>query len=211
MSTHRKRAKRPRPFTLSGFAGAVLQGSTGRTATAATLALAGAAGAAASAAPAQAEPSRTPAQVKAEVEGLYRQAETATQKYDGAKEKADRARSSLDSLRDEAARTQGRLNSARDALGSVVTAQYRAGGLDPSMQLALSPDPDTFLENASAAQRAGTRNAKAVERVRTELTQLGRLRTTSDSRLATLTAQQKQLARHKNEIHDKLTAARHLL
>jgi cell wall-associated NlpC family hydrolase len=209
MSTHRKRTKRPRPFV---FAGAVFQGSAGRTAaTAATLALAGAATAAASGGAAQAEPRQTPAQVKAEVDSLYRQVEAATEKYDGTKEDADRTRSSLNSLRDEAARTQDRLNTAREALGSVVAAQYRNGGLDPAMQVALSSDPDTFLQNASVAERATSRNAQAVGRVQAELTQLGRLHSTTDSRLTTLSAQQRQLAGRKAEINEKLGAAQALL
>ncbi|WP_329456082.1 C40 family peptidase [Streptomyces sp. NBC_01497] len=209
MSTHRKRTKRPRPFVL---AGAVFHGSAGRTAaTAATLALAGAASAAASGGVAQAEPRQTPAQVKTEVDGLYQQAEAATQKYNGTKADVDRTRSSLNSLRDEAARTQDRLNTARNALGSVVSAQYRSGGLDPALQVAFSSDPDTFLDSASVAERAESRNAQAVQGVRAQLTQLGRLHSTADGRLTTLAAQQKRLARQKSEINDKLGAAKSLL
>ncbi|MCA1221260.1 C40 family peptidase [Streptomyces sp. 8L] len=189
----------------------MFQGQAGRTAaTAASLAIAGAA-TAASCGVAQAAPQQTPAQVKAQVDDLYQQAEAATQKYNGTKADAEKTRTSLDSLRDEAARTQARLNTARDALGSVVSAQYRSGGLDPSVQLALSPDPDTFLENASVAERAESRNAQAVQRVRAEVTQLGRLHSTADGRLTDLTAQQRQLARQKSRINEKLGAARRLL
>ena len=72
---------------------------------------------------AQAEPRLTPTQVKTEVDTLYREAESATQKYDGAKEQADAGERRLTSLRDEAARKTQKLNSARDALGTFAAAR----------------------------------------------------------------------------------------
>ncbi|MBP0459080.1 C40 family peptidase [Streptomyces montanisoli] len=196
MPAHRKPKKRPRP----SLATLALAGAT----TAATAATA-------SGGAAQAEPRQTPAQVKTEVDGLYRQAEAATQQYNGTKADVDATRSSLNSLRDEAARTTDRLNTARGALGAIASAQYRSGGLAPAMRLALSGDPETFLEDASIAERAGSRNAQAVQRVSDALTHLRRLRTQADGRLATLTAQQERLARQKAEVNGKLADAKRLL
>ncbi|WP_030903661.1 C40 family peptidase [Streptomyces sp. NRRL F-5126] len=196
MPAHRKPKKRPRP----SLATLVLAGAT----TAATAATA-------SGGAAQAEPRQTPAQVKGEVDALYRQAEAATQKYNGTKADAESTRSSLNSLRDEAARTTDRLNTARGALGAIASAQYRSGGLAPAMRLALSGDPETFLEDASIAERAGSRNAQAVHRVRAALTHLDRLRTESGAKLAALTAQQDRLARQKSEVNGKLADAKRLL
>ncbi|WP_436846530.1 coiled-coil domain-containing protein [Streptomyces niveus] len=199
MAAHRRRRSKHRPFS----------GQYGRTA--ATLALAGAATATGLEGSAHAEPRLTPAQVKAKVDKLHHEAEEATEKYNGAKEKADDARASLDRLRDEAARRTERLNASRNALGSIATAQYRAGGLDPAVQLALSSDPDGYLRGAELAERAGFQQAWAVSRMRAQLGDIGRLRAKADGKLAELKSRQAELATHKSTIHRKLDDARKLL
>ncbi|MDX2293786.1 MULTISPECIES: C40 family peptidase [Streptomyces] len=200
MAAHRK----PRPAPLGRSAAR----------TAATLALASAATAtlfegAGHADPAR--PDRTPAQVRAEVDRLYQEAEAATERYNGAKEQADAARTSFDELRDEAARRTERLNTARRSLGAVAAAQYRSGGLDPAVQLALTSDPDQYLERAALAEKAGDRQAAAVTAVRRELAALAQLRAESAGRLTALRGHEAELRRQKATVLGKLTAARELL
>ncbi|MFG2944945.1 C40 family peptidase [Streptomyces adustus] len=197
MAAHRK----PRPRSLSG--------NTVRTA--ATLALAGAATATVFDGTGHAEPNLTPGQVRAKVDRLYQEAEAATEKYNGAHEKAQVAERRLATLRDEAARREDRLNSARDALGSIAAAQYRAGGMDPSLQLALSDDPDQYLEGAAFAERADDRQAGAVARVRGQLREIEQLRGAARVQLTSLKARQAELRREKRTITGKLDAARQLL
>ncbi|MGW4563644.1 NlpC/P60 family protein [Streptomyces sp. NPDC004561] len=197
MAAHRKPRQRP------------LSGHTARAAV--TLALAGAATATAFDGTGHAEPQPTPAQVKAEVDTLYRQAETATQKYDGAKEQADAAQRRVNSLADQAARKEQKLNSARDALGSIAAAQYRDGGIDPAWQLALSSDPDRYLDDAAFAERAGDRQAAAVSQVRRQVQEVERLRGAARVELTSLRSRQAELRRQKKTITGKLEEARRLL
>ncbi|MER5907876.1 NlpC/P60 family protein [Streptomyces mirabilis] len=197
MAAHRK----PRQRSLGG--------NTARTA--ATIALAGAATATGFDGTGYADPQLSPAQVKAKVDKLYEEAEVATQKYDGAKDKADKAEQRLNALRDEAARKEDRLNTARDALGSIAAAQYRSGGLDPALQLALSDDPDRYLEGAAFAERAGSRQAEAVARVRKQLREIEQLRGAAHVELASLKSRQAELKRAKKTITGKLDTARQLL
>ncbi|MEU1040205.1 NlpC/P60 family protein [Streptomyces sp. NPDC005551] len=197
MASHRKPGHRP------------FGGRTARTA--ATIALAGAATATAFEGTGYAEPQLTPAQVKARVDKLYQEAEAATEKYNGAKEKADKGQQRLETLQDEAARRTDRLNSARDTLGSIATAQYRSGGLDPAVQLALSDDPDRYLDGAALAERAGSRQASAVEDVREQLREIRQLRGAAHVQLASLTSRQAELKRQKKKINEKLGKARELL
>ncbi|MEU0666040.1 C40 family peptidase [Streptomyces lavendulocolor] len=175
------------------------------------LALAGAATATAFGGAAHADPRLGPARVGAEADRLYRQAEEAAEKYNGAKEAAETARAELDALRDEAARRTARLNTARDALGSVATDQYRGGGLGPTARLALSGDPGAYLRGAALAERVGDRQAAAVRTVRSQVTELARLRAEATGRLRDLTARQAELARHKATVRDRLAAAEKLL
>lgn len=197
MAAHRK----PSPRSLSG--------STFRTAV--TLALAGAASATAFDGVGHADPPLGPTEVKSKVDALYREAETATEKYNGAKEKAEKAEKSLTALRDEAARRTQKLNSARETLGSYAAAQYRAGGIDPAVQLALSSDPEQFLERAALTDRAGSRQAVALRDVRRQLRGVEQLRDTADDRLAALRARQAELRKHKKTVTEKLGEAKRLL
>jgi cell wall-associated NlpC family hydrolase len=184
-------------------------GNTARTA--ATLALAGAATATAFDGTGQAAPELTPAQVKAKVDKLYQEAEVATEKYNGAKEKADAADRRLGQLRDEAARKEEQLNSARDALGSIAAAQYREGGFDPALRLALSSDPDRFLDHAALAERTGDRRSAAVRRVREQLREIEQLRGAARVELTSLKSRQAELREHRETVIGKLDTARRLL
>jgi cell wall-associated NlpC family hydrolase len=176
-----------------------------------TIALAGAATATGFDGTGHADPQLSPAQVKAKVDKLYEEAEVATQKYDGAKDKAHKAEQRLNVLRDEAARKEDRLNTARDALGSIAAAQYRSGGLDPALQLALSDNPDQYLEGAAFAERAGSRQAEAVARVRKQLREIEQLRGAAHVELASLKSRQTELKGAKKTVTEKLDAARQLL
>ncbi|WP_329282105.1 C40 family peptidase [Streptomyces sp. NBC_00691] len=197
MAAHRK----PKQSPLGGQAGR----------TAATLALASAATATLFEGSAHAEPRPTTAQVKEKVDRLYEEAEVATERYNGAKEKADEARTAFERLRDEAARRTQRLNTARDGLGAMAAAQYRSGGLDPAVQLALTSNPDQYLERAALAERAGDRQAAAVSAVRRELAAVRQLRSEATGRLDALRAHETELRRQKAAVLGKLQAARTLL
>ncbi|MFC8240880.1 C40 family peptidase [Streptomyces chartreusis] len=184
-------------------------GSTARTAW--TIALAGAATATGFDGTGHAEPQLTPAQVKAKVDKLYQEAEAATEKYNGAKEQADAARQRIRNLQSQTARKTEKLNSAREALGSMAAAQYRDGGLDPALQLALSEDPDRYLDGAEFAERAGNRQASSVASVRKQLREIEQLRGAAHVELASLKSRQAELKRHKKTITGKLDSARTLL
>ncbi|MGP3950429.1 NlpC/P60 family protein [Streptomyces sp. 7N604] len=215
MASHRKPRQRSLTGTLTGtFTGITgITGMRGGTAarTAATLALASAAGATGVVGAAQAEPSLTPAQVKAKVDRLHHEAEVATEKYNGAREKTSRAQKELDRLRDKAARRSGRLNASRNALGSIATAQYRSGGIDPAVQLALSSSPDDYLERAAAVERAGSRQAAAVSGIQRQLRDIEQVRAEAGEKVAELRCSQAALKRHKHTVQEKLREAEGLL
>ncbi|MFH8433983.1 NlpC/P60 family protein [Streptomyces sp. NPDC018007] len=198
-SAHRKPKQRP------------LTGSAARTA--ATLALAGAAtaGSVTSAGAAPAEPATGAAQVRAKVDRLYHDAEVATEKYNGAKEKADTAARAVDALTDEAARRTARLNASRHALGSLATAQYRSGTLAPALQLALSSDPDAYLERASYLDRAGDRQTGLLRTIKRQVSQITRVKARADRENERLAARRAELREHRTAIRTKLADARELL
>lgn len=197
VAAHRRPKQRP------------LSGPVARTA--ATLAIAGAATATTLDGSVHAEPRLTPAQVKAKVDRLYQEAEAATERYNGTKEQAKLAQKELAELRDEAARKTARLNSARNALGSLASAQYRAGSVDSTFQLMLSSRPDDYLRRMSLAERAGDRQATAVDAVHKQLAEIAQLRAKAESRLGALKKRQSDLKAQKKAIQSRLTAASELL
>ncbi|MEV5778015.1 C40 family peptidase [Streptomyces antimycoticus] len=197
MASHRKPKQRS------------LTSSTARAA--ALLALTGAASATLLDGTGHAENRLTPAQVKAKVDEYQRQAEEATERYNGAKDKADKAREALDALRDQAARRTTRLNAARNALGAFATAQYRSGTIAPALQLALSSSPGQYLQRASLAERAGSRQAALIASVGRQERKLRQVRGEAADRLAALRASQTAAAHHKRTVQQRLAAADRLL
>ncbi|MFH8931664.1 NlpC/P60 family protein [Streptomyces pristinaespiralis] len=200
MAAHREHRK-PRDRRLEGPAARA----------AVTLALAGTAATAAFDGTGHAEPVLTPAQIQARVDRLYQEAEVATEKYNGAKERTESARRSLDSLRDEAARRTESLNASRNALGSLATAQYRDGGMDPGLRLALTSAPEDYLQGAALAERAGALQAAKVTDVRRQLRELARLKAEAGERMAELEARRRELAGHRDAVRSRLAAAQRLL
>ncbi|MGW2780982.1 NlpC/P60 family protein [Streptomyces populi] len=148
---------------------------------------------------------------RAEVDRLYTQAERATEAYDEADERGDALREQFGAAQDEIARQQDRVNTMRDALGSLAGAQYRSGGLDPSLALLFSADPDDYLDKASALDRIGTRQAGELKGLRLALRELAQKREEADGKLAELERSRRAVARNKRVIEDKLARAKRLL
>jgi len=205
VASHRK----PRQHPLAALTGGSRSARTARTA--ATLALAGAATAAGFDGTGQAAPQLTPAQVKDRVDALYQEAEVATQSYDGAKEAAGTAREELGRLQDEAARRTARLNAARTELGTMAASQYRAGGVDPTVRLLLSADPQRYLDGAAVLERAGSHQATAVAGYARRLGSVRQVQRRAEDTAQRLAETEAALKKHRVTIVHKLGAAEQLL
>ncbi|MFD8548541.1 NlpC/P60 family protein [Streptomyces sp. NPDC059649] len=205
VASHRK----PRRHPLAALTGGSRSARTARTA--ATLALAGAATATTFDGTGQAADRPTPAQVQARVDELYQEAEVATQKYDGAKETAATAREELSRLQDEAARRAGELNAARAGLGALAASQYRSGGVDPTVRLLLSADPQRYLDGAAVLQRTGSHQATAVAGYARRLGSVRQVRQRAEETAERLTRNEAALKKHRVTVVRKLDAAEQLL
>ncbi|GAB2595122.1 C40 family peptidase [Streptomyces capparidis] len=164
-------------------------------------------GQAANAAPAK--PSKS--EVKEQVDKLYHDAEIATEKYNGAKEKQDKLQQQVDDLQDKVAREQSELNDLQSDLGTLASSQYRNGGMDPSVQLFLSSDPDSYLDQASALDQVGTRQAESIKEIQEQKRVLDQEREEAANKLEDLEETRKQLAKNKKDVQAKLKKAQDLL
>ncbi|MFW6689934.1 NlpC/P60 family protein [Streptomyces sp. MAR4 CNX-425] len=149
--------------------------------------------------------------VKRQVDNLYEDAERATEKYNGAKERQDKLEEDVEELQDKAARGQQELNDLRDGLGSLANAQYRSGSIDPSVQLFLSSDPDTYLDKASTMDRVSGKQAESLERIADKQRSLAQQRQEAGEKLKDLAETRKELGSQKKKVQDKLSEARALL
>jgi cell wall-associated NlpC family hydrolase len=166
---------------------------------------------AANAAPAKPGQPTTVKDAKAQVDTLYNQAEQATEKYNGAAEKLKSLQTEASALQDQVARQQAHLNTLRDGLGTIAASQYRSGGIDPSLQLFLSSNPDTYLEQASTLDQIGSIQSSALQQLQDAKRTLDQERAEASAKLAELQATKTELAQRKNEAKDKLAQAQKVL
>ncbi|CAM5397209.1 NlpC/P60 family protein [Streptomyces avidinii] len=162
-----------------------------------------------SASAAPAKPSKD--EVKSQVDALYEEAEQATEKFNGAKERQDKLEKEIAQLQDQVARGQGDLNDLRSTLGSMASAQYRNGGIDPSLGLLLSEDPDSYLDKASSLEHLSGKQVESVQRIQAKQRTLAQQRQEAAGKLADLDATRKELAEKKKASADKLAEAQALL
>ncbi|MBT2448517.1 C40 family peptidase [Streptomyces sp. ISL-43] len=166
-------------------------------------------GAPASAAPGL--PYEPSAGARAQVDRLFEEAEQATERFNQAGEKADKLRIEVGRVQDAVARGQDRINTMRGVLGAYAGAQYRAGGIDPAVELMLSDDPDDYLAKAAALDRLTGRQARQLDELHSEQHRLGQEREEATRKLAALDALRADVAKEKRAVTAKLAAARRLL
>jgi cell wall-associated NlpC family hydrolase len=144
---------------------------------------------------------------KEKVNALFDQAEAATEKYDGIKEKQLQLQKQAAQLQDEVAREQSDLNALRDQLGSLASAQYRSGGVDPTVQLMLSSNPDDYLAKASTLDQLSAKQADALRQIAAKKRTLDQQKAQAASKLSELDATRTELGRKKQEVQAKLRQA----
>lgn len=160
---------------------------------------------------AQADPHQSKKDVKSEVDKLYGEAEQATEKYNGVKEQQEKLQKEVDDLQDKVARGQGELNQLRKGLGAVASGQYRSGSIDPSVQLFLSGDPDSYLEKAATLDQLSGKQADQLKTIADKQRRLAQERAEAASKIEDLSETRKALGDKKDEIKGKLGKAQELL
>ncbi|MFD3455993.1 NlpC/P60 family protein [Streptomyces sp. NPDC058691] len=149
--------------------------------------------------------------VKAKVDALYEQTEQATEKLNGATEKQDQLQKQVEDIQDQVAREQGELNDLQDDLGTLASAQYRSGGIDPTLQLFLSADPDSYLDKASTLDQVGTKQAEALQQIAEKKRTLNQQKAEAASKLSELDQTRTELGKKKREVQGKLAETQKLL
>ncbi|MFE7468269.1 NlpC/P60 family protein [Streptomyces sp. NPDC057499] len=160
---------------------------------------------------AQADPKPSKSEVKAKVEKLSHDAGEANEQYYGAKEKQQKLEKEVGALQDKVARGQQEINKLRNGLGSLAAAQYRSGGIDPSVQLFLSSNPDTYLDEASALDQLTAKQTETLGKIQEKQRVLAQQRKEAQAKLGDLEDVRKTLGVKKKELQTKLAKAQQML
>ena len=151
-------------------------------------------------------------EVEKKVGDLYRQAESATEKYNAAKEKTTKQRKRVDTLLDDVAQRTQKLNEARAELGSYAAAQYRTGaGMPDTATFLLAETPQDIFDQRQVLDRMTGRQKAAVDDYVTQQTETMKKRQEATESLQTLTETQGDLKTAKATVQKKLADARELL
>ncbi|AWE51976.1 MULTISPECIES: C40 family peptidase [Streptomyces] len=151
-------------------------------------------------------------EVEKKVDDLYRQAESATEKYNAAKEKTTKQRKRVDTLLDDVARRTQKLNDAREQLGRNAAAQYRTGATAPDTATFLLADtPQDYFDQSQLMDRMTGRQKESVDDYFTQQSATMKKRQEATQSLETLTESQKDLRTAKSTVQKKLADARQLL
>jgi cell wall-associated NlpC family hydrolase len=151
-------------------------------------------------------------EVEKKVDDLYRQAESATEKYNAVKEKSAKQRKRVDTLLDDIAKRTQRLNEAREELGRKAAAQYRTGAAAPETATFLLADtPQDYFDQTQLMDRLTGRQKEAVDEYFTQQSATMKKRQEATQSLETLTESQNDLRTAKATVQKKLSDARELL
>ncbi|MFE7618252.1 NlpC/P60 family protein [Streptomyces sp. NPDC057496] len=159
---------------------------------------------------AQADPKPSKSEVKAKVDKLNHEAGVANEQYNGAKEKQKKLEKEVGALQDKVARGQQEINNLRNGLGSLAAAQYRSGGIDPSVQLFLSSNPDTYLDEASALDQLTAKQTETLQKIQEKQRSLAQKRKEAQDKLGDLADIRETLGAKKKKLQDKLSEAQRL-
>ncbi|MFJ9561358.1 NlpC/P60 family protein [Streptomyces fuscichromogenes] len=146
--------------------------------------------------------------IQKELNGLYRQAEVATEAYDTADVKAAEQEKRLASLHKDLGRTEDRLDDLHDLAGAAARTQYRGGNLDSTgIQLLLGDHPDHALDDAAQARQA-LRNLVTVSEIqKTARAELDRQTDDAAAKLAELRNTRADKAEAKRKIEARIAEA----
>ncbi|WP_200301861.1 C40 family peptidase [Streptomyces adelaidensis] len=151
-------------------------------------------------------------EVEKKVDDLYRQAGTATEKYNSVKERTTKQKKRVDTLLDDAAQRTEKLNEAREELGSFAAEQYRTGTASPdAASLLLADNPQDYFDQNQLMDPLTDRQKGAVDEYVTQQAEATEQRQEASDSLEQLTESQNALKAGKAKVQTKLAQARELL
>lgn len=158
-----------------------------------------------------AEPGPSITSVQQQVEALQISAGAAAEAYNGAKLTLTRVEAKLGKAQGKLGTQQKAVEAATSTMGALAAAQYRSGGVDANLELLLSDDAATFLQQAASLDQISARQTELVRKVSVARAQMAQTRLTVAQQAAQVKVTRDQLAQRKAQIEGDLSKARRLL
>jgi cell wall-associated NlpC family hydrolase len=149
--------------------------------------------------------------VQARVDRLYHEAEIASERLNEARERLDKAHSRLDALRSDLDRKQTQVEDIRRQVVSSVVAQSQGQAFSSASQVALSQNPDEFLEQLVVVSQYNDQQDQVKSQFARQARQLEMRQQETERQLADIAETKKQLAADKSTIDKKADEATTLL
>ncbi|WP_331767468.1 NlpC/P60 family protein [Embleya sp. NBC_00896] len=160
---------------------------------------------------ASADPAQSFQQTKERVNQLHSDVIKATEAANGVEEQIEKQQGNANQTQARITEEQAVLNALRDQIGVLAANQYRSGGLPPSLSLALSGDPEGFLQKSQMMSQLDGRQAAKLKQIAAQARVLQQDRTEASSQLAELEKLRTELNKNKTDIQTKLAEAQRLL
>ncbi len=159
----------------------------------------------------QADPQLSADQAKAQVHDLLQQAEVASEAYNAAEERLRQMQRTASQMQDTVIREQASLNALVSQMGVVAAAQYRSAGMDQSLALMLSDNPETYLEQASSLDQLTQQQASMLGQIREQRRRLDQDKREATEQLAAMDQTAKVLAQRRDDVQNTLRQSQRLL
>ncbi|MFE5261116.1 C40 family peptidase [Streptomyces coelicoflavus] len=168
--------------------------------------------------PAAAEPApgatddRTVSGLLTDLQRLYREAEKATETYNGTEERLRRQRAEVRRLDAELARTRTSLHDSRGAAGRLARQQYQSSsGLSPYLRLLLARDPQHAIDQGHVIGRLARERVETVGRLTGAEKKAEELARRSREALARQAALAGAQEKDRDDVRERLRAVEELL
>ncbi|MYR42399.1 C40 family peptidase [Streptomyces sp. SID5910] len=163
-------------------------------------------------APAPAQGEKSVAELLTELQGLYREAEKATETYNGTEDKLTRQRAKVQRLETELARARLSLRDGRGAVGRLARQQYRnSSDLSPYLRLLLARDPQHALDQGHVMGQLARARVETVGRLADREKKAGDLARRARKALDEQTALAERQKKDRDGVRDRLRAVEDLL
>ncbi|MFG3331251.1 NlpC/P60 family protein [Streptomyces tendae] len=168
--------------------------------------------------PAAAEPApgtaddRTVAALLTDLQQLYREAEKATETYNGTEERLREQRAEVRRLDTELARTRTSLHDSRGAAGRLARQQYQSSsGLSPYLRLLLARDPQHAVDQGHVIGRLARERVETVGRLTGDEKKADELSRRSREALGRQAALAERQERDRDGVRERLRAVEAML
>ncbi|REF34888.1 NlpC/P60 family protein [Thermasporomyces composti] len=115
-----------------------------------------------------ADPTPSIDEVRKQVDRLYHQAELMAERANELEDQMAVIKRRVKTLDADVERQETRLAELRGAIGQYAAAEYRSGGLDPTVRLLVADDPDEFLAQMTSAKAFAGQQGDLLRRLQAE-------------------------------------------